>query len=82
MRNVTITLPEDVARWLRVRAAEDDRSVSGWIAGLLGRMRREEDEYELAMRCALAREPVVLVWPEGRRPTREELYDRPVLRRH
>ena len=82
MRNVTITLPEDVARWLRVRAAEDDLSVSGWIAGLLGRMRREEDEYELAMRCALAREPATLVWPEGRRPTREELYDRPVLRRH
>ena len=80
MRNVTITLPEDVARWLRVRAAEDDRSVSGWIAELLGRMRREEDEYEAAMRSALARRPVTLAWPEGRRPTRDELYDRPVLR--
>lgn len=80
MRNVTITLPEDVARWLRVRAAEDDRSVSGWIAELLGRMRREEDEYEVAMRSALARQPVKLAWPDGRRPTRDELYDRPVLR--
>ncbi len=28
MKNVTITLPEDVARRLRVKAAEDDRSVS------------------------------------------------------
>ena len=60
LRNVTITLPEDVARWLRVRAAVDYRSVSGWIAELLGRMRREEDEYQAAMRSALARQPVKL----------------------
>ena len=80
MKNVTITLPEDVARWLRVKAAEDDRSVSRWIAELLERMRRREDEYELAMRRALAIEPRRIEWPEGRKPTREELYDRPGLR--
>ena len=28
MKNVTITLPDDVARWLRVKAAENDRSVA------------------------------------------------------
>ena len=28
MKNITITLPEDVARWLRIRAAENERSVS------------------------------------------------------
>ncbi len=40
MKNVTITLPDDLARWLRVRAAEDDRSVSRWIADLPAGMRR------------------------------------------
>ena len=80
MKNVTITLPEDVARWLRVKAAEDDRSVSRWIAELLERMRRQEDEYELAMRRALSVEPSRITWPDGRKPTREELYDRPGLR--
>jgi plasmid stability protein len=35
MKNVTITLPEDTARWLRIKAAEDDRSVSRWIGELL-----------------------------------------------
>ena len=40
MKNVTIALPDDLARWLRVRAAEDDRSVSRWIADLLAGMRR------------------------------------------
>ena len=80
MKNVTITLPEDVARWLRVKAAEDDRSVSRWIAELLERMPRREDEYELAMRRAVSIEPRRIKWPDGRKPTREQLYDRPGLR--
>ena len=66
MKNVTITLPEDVARWLRVKAAEDDRSVSRWIGELLERMWRREDEYEFAMQRALSIEPCRIQWPEGR----------------
>ena len=80
MRRVTITLPDDLARWLRVRAAEDDRSVSRWIADLLEGMRRGEDEYDIAMKQALAIEPWKMEWVDGHRPTREELYDRPCLR--
>ena len=67
MKNVTITLPEDVARRLRVKAAEDDRSVSRWIAELLERMRYREDEYELVMRRALSIEPPpdqMARWPQ------------------
>ena len=80
MKNITVTLPEDVARWLRVRAAEDDRSVSRWIRELLERIRRREDDYEIAMKRHLAREPRRIDWPEGRRPSREELYVRSRLR--
>ena len=80
MKNVTITLPEDLARWLRVKAAKEDRSVSRWLAELLGRMRRNEDRYEVAMRSYLAMKPRKLDWPAGRRPTREELHDRPGFR--
>ena len=78
MKNVTITLPEDLARWVRVRAAEDERSVSRWVAELLERMRRQEDDYEVAMErfLARAREPWKLEWADGRKPTREELHDR------
>ncbi len=36
MKNVTITLPEDVARAARIAAARDDKSLSRWIADLLG----------------------------------------------
>ena len=80
MKNVTITLPEDLARWLRVRAAENNRSVSRWVAELLAGMRRQEDEYEVAMKQALAVKPRKMEWADGRKPTREELHDRPSFR--
>ena len=80
MKNVTITLPEDLAGWLRIKAAEDDRSVSRWLAELLERMRRQEDPYHAAMMQYLAMKPRKLDWPNDRRQTREELYDRPSLR--
>ena len=80
MKNVTITLPEDLARWVRVRAAEEERSVSKWIAELLDGMRRQEDEYDVAMKQFLAIEPRKREWVDGRTPTREELHDRAGLR--
>ncbi len=80
MKNVTITLPEDLARWLSVKAAEDDRNVSRWIVELLERMRRREDAYQVTMKRYLAMKPRKIEWPEGRKPTREELYHRPGLR--
>ncbi len=80
MKNVTITLQEDLARWLRVKAAEDDRSVSKWLAELLEGMRLKEDAYETAMRRYLGMKPRKLDWLDGRKPTREELHDRPGLR--
>ena len=82
VRNVTITLPEDVARWLRVKAAQNESSVSRWIAELLEGIQRQEDEYEIAMErfLARAREPRKIEWVDGRKPTREELHDRAGLR--
>ena len=80
MKNITITLPEDLARWVRVRAAENERSVSRWIADIVERTRRREDEYDLAMKQFLAVEPRRMEWVDGRKPTREELHDRAGLR--
>ena len=82
MKNVTVTLPEEAALWLRVRAAEQNRSVSSWLAEVIEGMRRQEDEYEVAMErfLARAREPRKLEWVDGRKPTREELHDRAGLR--
>ena len=80
MKNVTITLPDDLERWLRVRAAADGRGVSEWIADLLAETKRRDDEYEIARREFFAIKPWKMEWVDGRKPTREELYDRPCLR--
>lgn len=57
MKNVTVTLPEDTALWLRVRAAEANRSVSSWLADTIEEMRRREDGYEAAMARAGEKAP-------------------------
>ncbi|MDE0458264.1 MAG: hypothetical protein OXI15_13305 [Chromatiales bacterium] len=76
MKNVTVTLPEYVARWLRVRAAESVRSVSRWLADLIESAKRREDGYEMAMEQALRIEPEELNAGGARYPSREFLHDR------
>jgi plasmid stability protein len=49
MKNVTITLDEDVARWARVWAARHDTSVSRISGELLQEHMRQEEGYEAAM---------------------------------
>ena len=80
MRNVTVSLPEDTARWLRVEAAKADSSVSHWLAELFDNMRRKDEEYEAAMERCLAIKPRKFQWVDGRKPTREELHDRASFR--
>jgi hypothetical protein len=53
LRNVTITLEEEVARWARVEAAREDTSVSQMLAGILRAQMKKNREYDTAMRRAL-----------------------------
>lgn len=77
-RNVTITLEEDVARWARIKAAEQDTSVSQLVGDLLKKELQREGDYAAAMREMFAIvKPVKFEKPGGRFPTRDELYDRP-----
>ena len=77
MKKVTINLPEDVARWVRLRAAQNDRSVSEWLAELIDEVWRREEGYEVTMDRFLerARATRKLEWIEDRRPSREDLHD-------
>ena len=76
MKNVTITMDEEVARWARIRAAERNTSVSRLLGELLKEKMREEEDYRLAMERYLAREPRMLKKPGTHYPKREELHDR------
>lgn len=76
MKNVTIRIDENVARWARVRAAEEDTSLSRWIGELLaGRMAKEES-YDQAMAEFLSVEPQPLKKPGARYPSRDDLHRR------
>lgn len=76
MKNVTITLDEDVARWARIRAAEKDTSVSRLVGNLLKEKMQEEADYALAMEQYLAIQPVALKQIGDRYPRREDLHER------
>jgi hypothetical protein len=77
MKNITITLDADTARRARVRAAEQNMSVSRYVGELLRKDIRESREYEEAMRGYLSRGPYKeLTGPPQRYATREEMHER------
>ena len=74
MKNVTVSLPEETARWVRVEAAKADRSVSAWLADLLNNTKCRSDDYDDAM------EPWSGVWRSGHASWRGSTAARPPAR--
>lgn len=75
---MTITVEEGVAAWARVRAAEENTSVSQLVGRMLKERMTGADEYERAMKAHLAIKPRKI--SDGKYPRRDELHDRPRLR--
>ncbi len=78
LRNITITLEESVARWARLEAARRETSVSRLLGAILKERMLERDDYDRAMRRALARGAFLKT--DGRYLSREEVHDRTHLR--
>ena len=76
MRNVTITLDEATARWLREHAAAKQISVSRAVGELLRERTTDAERYELAMRQFFSVKPRPLGKPGKPLLTRDELNDR------
>jgi len=81
MRNVTITLDNETATQAKVRAAERGMSLSRYIGEALRRDLRNGDIYDAAYRSWRACKAFPLTGAAQAYPAREEIYDRPVLRR-
>jgi hypothetical protein len=81
MKNITITLDEQTAKWAREQAATQGLSLSRYVGEVLRKEMPRSQSYESAMRSWLAREPWTLTFPGEKLPTRDEIYDRPVFRR-
>jgi hypothetical protein len=78
LRNITITLEENLARWARIEAARSDTSVSRFLAEILKERMMRKDDYQSAKRRALARKPFLKT--DGRYLSREQAHDRERLR--
>ena len=74
MKNVTVTMEDQVADWARMEAARRNTSVSRLIGELLAEKMRHDDAYERAMREALEWRS----WGKSTGPSlqRDEMYDR------
>lgn len=80
MKNVTITLDEEVARWVRIEAAKRETSVSRMVGEVLRELMRAGNAYEEARRLFFEVEPRPLRAGDTPLPSREEIHDRSVLR--
>lgn len=80
MKNITVTLDEKTAAWVRVHAAKQGKSVSRLLGEILQQHMHDQREYFEAMRRYQAIKPFDGEWADGRRPTREELNVRPRFR--
>ncbi len=76
MKNVTITMDEDTARWVRIEAAQRGTSVSRLIGELLHQKRLQDSEYRAASERYRGRKPVYLKPADQHYPDRDSLHDR------
>jgi hypothetical protein len=62
MKNVTITLEDNVAKWARVLAAKKNTSVSKLLGEILKEEMTQEQGYELAMQQYLSNSATPLLY--------------------
>lgn len=80
LKNVTVTLDEQTARWARIEAARRETSVSRLLGELLRREMEGTDAYDRAMERYFAQKPAAHRVDGRSLPAREELHDRSGLR--
>ena len=80
MKNITVSLPDDVYRRARIKAAERDTSVSALVREFLLRLGEEESDFERRRRLQTEVLASVKNFRAGDRVTREEAHERNALR--
>jgi hypothetical protein len=84
LKNMTITVSEEAARWARRKAAEENTSVSKLVGRMLEDQMRRNDDYWKAYEEWKKIKPIPGL-DAAKRMSRQELYDtarQPVVRRH
>lgn len=80
MKNVTVSLPDEVYRKARLKAAERDTSVSALVRDLLTEIATEESDFERRKRLQDEVIASIKEFRAGDRLTREEVHGRAAVR--
>jgi len=74
--NITVSVPDDVYRAARIRAAEQGSSVSALVAGYLDSLSDQETEFARLEAQRKRIQKQILNFSAGERLDREELHER------
>ena len=76
MKNITVTVGDDVYRRARIKAAERDTSVSALVRQFLVDLTKEADEFERLKQLESAMREKITKFSASDRLSRDELDDR------
>lgn len=80
MKNITVTVPEDIYRRARVKAAERDTSVSALVREFLSGLASEESDFERRRRLQGEVLATINRFRAGDRLTRDKVHRRNAIR--
>ena len=80
MRNVTVSLPEEIYRQARIKAAERDTSLSALVREFLVKLGEEESDFERRKRLQQEVLASIKSFRAGDRLSRRQVHDRHALR--
>ena len=80
MKNITVSLPDDVYRRARITAAERDTSLSAMVRDFLMKLGQEETDSERRKRLQAQVLSTVRRFRAGDRLTRDQVHERNAIR--
>jgi len=80
MKNITVSLSDEIYRRARIKAAERDTSVTGLVREFLTSLGEEESDFERRKRLQAEVLASVKDFRAGKRMTREEAHGRNAIR--
>lgn len=82
VKNITVSVPDDVYRRARIKAAEQSKSVSALVREFLIGLSQEESDFERGRRMQMEIRAAIKGFSASDRLSREAVHDRDALRRH
>lgn len=80
MKNITVSLPDDIYRRARIKAAERDTSVSALVREFLTRLGEDEGQFERRKRLQDEVVASIRAFSAGDRLSRDDIHDRNAVR--